>query len=382
LSDLSLEVLSSVIGDVYDAVLEPDSWVGVLTRIAAELDAAYATIALSRVGDMHGLMAAHSPWDAEMLRILNEQYGVNGVPGLAQAVFGDNDTPVATLSMMSEATFQQSDFYRNWVRPQGLRDGCVTKFVHTADRIGLLGVITRADRDIISPAEQRFIGLLSPHLRRAALISDLLSFERVAARAYRDVLDGLSAGVVLTDDEGAIVYANPAAEAMFRAYAPVAKVNGRLAAGNLAMSSALSDAIGRATTGYEQALGARGIGIPVSAPGTSPAVAHVLPLSRNTARAAYHPAVAAVFISTTITVAPPAEATLATLFDLTPSEARVMRCIGSGMTTEAAALQLNVSTNTLKSHLNRVFSKTETNRQAELALLLARIAGPVLTSER
>jgi hypothetical protein len=36
--------------------------------------------------------------------------------------------------------------FQNWAKPQGLREACITKFVHTADRIGLLGCTTRASR--------------------------------------------------------------------------------------------------------------------------------------------------------------------------------------------------------------------------------------------
>ena len=376
MSRLTPETLSSLIGDIYDCILNPDGWAAALARIAGVLDAAYATVSLSRVGDMHGLMAAHSPWDADMLRSLNQDYGVAGVPGLKEVVFGDCDTPISTLAFMSEDEFQRSEFYRNWVRPQGLRDGCVVKFVHTADRIGMLGVITRANRDIITADERRFIGLLSPHFRRAGLIGDLLNHERVQANVYRDVLDGLGSAVVLTNADGCIAYANAAAEAMFAALGPVTRSNGRIGASNPAMVAALATAIAQAATN-ETALGARGIGIPVSAPDAPPAVAYVLPLTQGTARAAFQPAVAAIFITTAISAAPAPEETLITLFDLTPAEARVMQRIGGGMAADAAAAGLGISANTLKTHLGRVFNKTGTSRQSDLALLVANIAPPL-----
>ena len=376
MSQLSPEALSSIIGDVYDCILNPDGWVPVLTRIAGVLDAAYATVSMSRTGDMHGVMAAHSPWDASMLRILGQDYGVEGVPGLKEVVFGDCDTPRSTLADMSEADFQQTDFYCNWAKPQGLRDGCIVKFVHTADRIGLLGIITHASRDIISADERHFIALLSPHFRRAGLIGDLLNHERVQANVYRNVLDGLGSAVVLTDAEGRIAYANAAASAMFAAQGPVTRSNDRIAASNAATAEALASAIMSAATN-EAALGARGIGIPVSAPDAPPAVAYVLPLTQGTARAAFRPAVAAIFITTAISAAPAPEDTLITLFDLTPAEARVMQRIGGGMAADAAAAGLGISANTLKTHLGRVFNKTGTSRQSDLALLVANIAPPL-----
>ena len=75
-----------------------------------------------------------------------EEYDFDQIPGLKAAVTGDVDTPISTLSLMSEGELQQTPFFRDWAGPQGLREGCITKFVHTPDRIGLLGVTTRVSR--------------------------------------------------------------------------------------------------------------------------------------------------------------------------------------------------------------------------------------------
>ncbi len=138
-----------------------------MTRITKAIDAAYTTIALASTADNHGRFTAQSPWDPVQMRALQEDYDFDGIPGLKAAVVGDIDTPVTTLSHMSEAELQQTPFFQNWAKPQGLREACITKFVHTADRIGLMGCTTRASRGTISVEDQRFLALLSPHMRRA-----------------------------------------------------------------------------------------------------------------------------------------------------------------------------------------------------------------------
>jgi DNA-binding CsgD family transcriptional regulator/PAS domain-containing protein len=375
---LSDEVLSSIIGDIYDCVLNSEGWVDALTRITASMDGAYTTIALASANDSHGRFAAQSPWDPAQMRILQEDYGFDDIPGLKEAVIGDIDTPLTTLSSMSETELQQTSFYRNWAGPQGLREGCMTKFVHTPDRIGLLGTSIRANRDVISAEEQRFLALLSPHLRRASLIGDLLDQTRVTAHFYREALQGLAAPVVLTDAQGSILYANGSAENMLAGHGPILSRNGVLQAQNRTAGSALLDAIAGAAKA-DGALGARGIGLPISAPGQPPAVAYVLPLTEGTARAAFRPACAAVFISTTTSASPLPEAVLITLFELTPAEARVLLKIGGGMHAVAAALSLGISENTLKTHLSRIYAKTGTGRQADLVRLIADIGTPLGT---
>ncbi|AMA57946.1 helix-turn-helix transcriptional regulator [Bradyrhizobium sp. CCGE-LA001] len=55
----------------------------------------------------------------------------------------------------------------------------------------------------------------------------------------------------------------------------------------------------------------------------------------------------------------------------THAEARVALASSSGNTTIGTAQSLGLSSNTIKTHLRRVFAKTATGRQAELAELIA-----------
>jgi DNA-binding CsgD family transcriptional regulator/PAS domain-containing protein len=372
---IDAENLSSIIGDVYDCVLNPDGWPDVLARITHAMDAAYTTIALAGTSDNHGRFAAHSPWDAERMRTLQD-YSFDDIPGLKEAVLGDIDTPVSSLSTMDESELRQTAFYRNWAGPQGLREGSLTKFVHTPDRIGVLGCTIWADRDVISAEDQRFFALLSPHLRRAALIGDLLDNARVTTNMFRETLQHLAVPVVLTDATGAVLYANKSAEHMFTAGGPILRQGKIIQAQNPSIGDALLQAI--ASTASDVALGAKGIGLPISAAGEPPAVAYVLPLTQGTAREAFRPACAAVFISTTTSASPLPEAVLTTLFELTPAEARVLVAIGKGLSSAKTALALGVSENTLKTHLNRIYAKTGRSRQPDLVKLVSDIGAPLV----
>ena len=120
---------------------------------------------------------------------------------------------------------------------------------------------------------------------------------------------------------------------------------------------------------------------PAAAAGAPPAVAYVLPLSQGTARAAFQPACAAVFVSTTTAASPLPEAVLTTLFDLTPAEARVLVTVGSGLSSAKSVEALGVSENTLKTHLSKIYAKTGTSRQADLVKLVADIGAPLRSAD-
>ena len=67
----------------------------------------------------------------------------------------------------------------------------------------------------------------------------------------------------------------------------------------------------------------------------------------------------------------PAAARLKSLYGLTPSEAAVAIGIGQGRELKAVAADLRLTDGSARQYLSRVFAKTQTNRQNDLARLLA-----------
>ena len=105
------------------------------------------------------------------------------------------------------------------------------------------------------------------------------------------------------------------------------------------------------------------------APNSEPYIAHVLPLSSGARRKAgvAYSAVAAVFVrKAMLDLLHPLEA-LANYYKLTPTELRVLMAIVQVGGVLEAANVLGISQATVKTHLSRLFEKTSTNRQADLA---------------
>ena len=61
---------------------------------------------------------------------------------------------------------------------------------------------------------------------------------------------------------------------------------------------------------------------------------------------------------------------ISALFDLTPAESRIAQAIAGGEDLNSIALSQGITVSTARTYLKRVFSKTETGRQAELVRLL------------
>ena len=63
-------------------------------------------------------------------------------------------------------------------------------------------------------------------------------------------------------------------------------------------------------------------------------------------------------------------ALLHALFGLTPAEARVASALAAGQDLEGIRAALGVGRETVRTHLRRIYEKTDTRRQAELVRLL------------
>ena len=68
---------------------------------------------------------------------------------------------------------------------------------------------------------------------------------------------------------------------------------------------------------------------------------------------------------------------LSELYQLTYSEAELVRLLAAGLSLEEAAEKRGVSLNTARSHLKHVFAKTETSRQGELVRLIISGVGQI-----
>ena len=102
-------------------------------------------------------------------------------------------------------------------------------------------------------------------------------------------------------------------------------------------------------------------------------VAHALPLTSGERRraGAGYAATAALFVrKAALDISSPPEA-IARLYKLTPTELRVLLAIVEIGGVPEVAEALGIGEATVKTHLHRLFAKTETTRQAELVTLVA-----------
>jgi DNA-binding CsgD family transcriptional regulator len=208
------------------------------------------------------------------------------------------------------------------------------------------------------------------------LIGKLLDMRALQAAMFAEAIDGLSTGVFLVSPQGEMVHANASGQAMLDQQDPLKLVRGILIASDMGVQTALRDAFASTMQG-DAAIAAGGIALPISTEGGH-FIAHVLPLAAGTRKQTgqYHLAAAALFVRRAEIDVPAAINAAARLYGFTPAEERVLRALIEVGGVEPVAAMLGTSRSTVKTHLEHLFEKTGTGRQAELVKLIAGFDSP------
>jgi DNA-binding CsgD family transcriptional regulator len=214
--------------------------------------------------------------------------------------------------------------------------------------------------------------LIVPHLRRAMLISNMVDHGKAQAALFGDTLDGIAAGLFLVDANGRILHANASGQALLARGVVLRAYGGKLVSNDAGAEQELYrvlDAVGGGVPGADT------VAVPLTARHGEHYVAHVLPLTSGLRRraGAGYAAAAAVFVQRALLDVPSPQVAIAKLYKLTPMELRVLP--------EVAAM-MGSSSSTIRTHLRRLFSKTGTDRQADLVKLVAGYINPLLPNAR
>jgi DNA-binding CsgD family transcriptional regulator len=183
---------------------------------------------------------------------------------------------------------------------------------------------------------------------------------------------------LMVDARGHLVHSNAAGYAMLDKGDVIRAADGRFAAVDAKAHRALQDVLVEAEQG-DPAASTKGIDVPLASRDDDRHVAHVLPLTSGARRQAgtAYSAVAAVFVRKAELELPHPLETIANVFKLTPAEMRVlMMLVQLGGVPEVAPV-LGISEPTVRTHLQHIFDKTNTSRQADLVKLVAGYMSPL-----
>jgi DNA-binding CsgD family transcriptional regulator len=293
--------------------------------------------------------------------------------GQAMAEIGQS---VSTADIMPYEEFLESRFYREWAGPLGMVDCLSTPLDKNENGTVFFGVFRHKEQGLVDDDMRRRGRLIVPHIRRAALVGNLLENKTAETSSLAVVLNGLATSVFLIDGNCRVVFANPSGQAMLDDGRVLCLKNDALTAVDPRVTKPVP--VSRLGDG-DVAYGAVAVAIPLTFPPRTPWIAHLLPLTSGARRQAGSSfgAVAAVFVHKTSLEARSWMDSMSRAYRLTPAELRVLAAVSEVGGIAAAASVVGVSEATVKTHLQSLFAKTSTNRQAELIKLIAAHVSPL-----
>jgi DNA-binding CsgD family transcriptional regulator/PAS domain-containing protein len=373
------EQVLSLVGDIYDAALDPALWPDLLGKTRDFLGGSAAVLYSKELARKNAsIYYDDGGLDPHYRQLYLDEY-VKYDPSTTAEVFATIEQPLATADLIPYDEFLQTRHYREWARPQGLVDHLRIALAKSATSTTFFGVFRDQRQGVADDEMRRRMRLIAPHVRRAVLIGSTMEHKAAEAAAFADTLDGISAGMFLMDACGRMIHANASGRTMLDQRSVLRAGNGKVAAIEAEANQELNRIVALAGGG-DAGVGIKGIAVPLTARDGERYIVHALPLTSGERRraGAGYAAVAALFVRKAAQEEPAPYEAIARLYKLTPSELRVLLAIVQRGGVPEVADALGISEATVKTHLHRLFAKTDTRRQAELVKLVAGFCNPLV----
>ena len=354
--------LSALIDACYAAAMDPGRWPAVAAMVAGFFDSESTAIQVRR-GQFEAIaLRANTPnYDAAAQQdYIRHFYKLDLWANGWRAIGKDGIYTGAQL--VDPGAFRNSEYHWDFCRARGIFHFVGAGVTLDAETRLLIGIHHPEQREDFTRHHLRRLKLLLPHLSRAAQMQMVLAAADVQRRLMHEVSERLSVAVIVVDATCRVVFASRRAEQFLREGDGLSIQQGRLSAREpvglailqraVTRVSALS--VGRIATVPEPFSLRRGRKPPL------PVL--VAPL----AGAAWLDGGSAIVFVNDQDTRPVGVAAFASRHGLTPAEARLLEALLAGERVAQYAERSGISINTANTQLKQLFSKTDTNRQAEL----------------
>jgi DNA-binding CsgD family transcriptional regulator/PAS domain-containing protein len=359
------QAFSDLIGRIYDCTLDTSLWPAVLGEITEALGGVMGDLTVIHPLEPRLTNAAVYNWPDDLAESVKASSRIN--PTLSIGLTAPLCEPLCTTRDYPD--LHQSRYWRSCLAGRGLFDYVLAPLTRTVTSFSSWGVVGSEAKGPFTDQDLELARLLSPHIKRAIEISGVIGHQRVEAATLRAALDALATPALIVESDGTILFRNQAADAELASQQLLREHNRRLmgrtpeaaklvnalvsfGAGRIpqGIDVFLSDAAGRTihVTGAALEQAGEEIGSPILLLLREPEAALTTPLS-----------------------------SAAALYQLTTGEIQVLGQVLQGHTLADTADILGLARSTVKTHLEAIYRKTQTNRQAELVSRIMSLASPL-----
>lgn len=361
---ISTESLSQLIAALYETAIDPQEWKFFLELLRSHAAGNFASLVVRDPnGENLGWVISATGSRAEVMPY--DPYAQwSPFVGIAK------DSVVTLQDVMTEAEWHACRYYTEWCKGVGIEhilavdistdNGC--SYGLRITRAGAAGAFEQRLRDLVR--------MLVPHLKRVLNLQLNLHRDRQVISLYGRATAQLMMGVVILDQTGRMIEANPAATTILNVGDGIRINNGALEAvyanDNRKLQRLIRDALLSPRMARTSMMEGMSITRQSGQLNWGVVVQSISPDEWTEGK--QRPSVAVFLRDTTGKADPPVKLTQQ-LFHLTPAETAVATHLSNGMSLEEAAEALGIKPNTARAHLRSIFSKTGVRRQTELVRL-------------
>jgi DNA-binding CsgD family transcriptional regulator len=249
-------------------------------------------------------------------------------------------------------------------------DGMFMRLTAGATPASFLVVAPKGAEPFDTPERVKLMSGLVVHFQQALRTQRNLAALAHTSADLAGALEAVRQGIIIVGSGRWVINLNTAAERILRAEDGLQMRSARIAATSISAEHKLQRALHAALTDDSSTIRSSRSFICERPSRKRPYVVHVLPLQHNATNETSSDAKALVLIIDPDQEPEPAAALLRRLYGLTTTEADVAVRIARGADLKEICDGLSVSVTTVRKHLQHVFAKTGTHRQAELVRLL------------
>ena len=365
------QIFSALLDSLYDSCLHPDGWQDFLQDLAAAMGSEQALLfSLNRAS---GAVDAKSH-NLDLNIIQKWEGSVDHVDVWYQHVIEAEPTTAHVYSdLLPLRELKQTGFHSDFLVPLDIQFAMGGNVSIDQESDACLSVFKDRRQKDFDRESVEAVTLLLPHVRRAMAIDRLLSMTGARAQPTDSVLEHFDRAALICAADGNVLAHNAKAEKIFLEEDGLTLRFGQLAAWSYQCNERLRHRLSDF----------RAAGDPVDAVSAS------LFIKRRSGKADYLVSFLPVPFSLRRHVQVGPESCLVTVLDpaldadvpvralqerfgLTPSEGQLCQAFYKTGALAEAAVACNISINTARTHLKRVFQKLDVSSQAQLSLFLSR----------
>jgi len=361
---------------LYAAVAMPELWPGALDAVVDSIRGGHGFLHAGAAGPT---LVTHARVDErDVARVTTPEALLMSEPFHRRIPIG----VITRNEFVSDADFARSRCYNELFRPL---HGFHSVHLYQANAASFFTLTICRDRhaDNFSAEELAQVRAVEPHLATALALRHRLGIAEQWSHGLASTLDRLDTGVILTDAAARPVFANARARQILSAGDGLSHQGDALIATTPVATQRLRQALmcasgarngahdGVSRNGGEQQLRLE------RPSGRAPLLLTILPIWRLDLAAGGLPAPrAAVFVTEADTPRAIDRSAVADTFRLTRREAEVALLLAAGCDLADIAARLGLGINTVRTHLKRVFHKTDVHSQTALMALIRGFAAP------